>query len=398
MNVTFELPGSAYEAHTWYYESEHDPASHPPLTLSRPGAIAAPAGDGLPSSIKVNGYNYWRPGVGHPFRTPPPGDPTLSPLERWRTVWLPRVERHLAELAGFDPADVAAGDWRSILYALDDEYEAVEGGVHVGCLFEAYGAVAAFIAAYRAHFGSGREADGLALLHGFDNATSRRAGELWDLSRLVREDEGLRHELAAWQPGAPFPATLGFDAVFAAFLERWGQTLDRFVLDVPSWREDPSPLVRGIRTQATMDDGESPEARQQAAAGRRARLETELAEVAAADPAAGRALQRLPAAQQYLVVLEDHNVLSDQRLAASWRAHWLAIGRHLVGRGAIAAPGDVFYHRYDELVAVLEGGTPLGAAEVDHRRQLQAAYRAVTPPVYLGLPPAEIAGERGASA
>lgn len=390
MEVTFRLPDPTYDQYTWLYEGEHNPASHPPLTLTVPGMEGMRGADGLPAGVKVNGYSFWRPDAGAPFHEPAggSGDPALSPLERWRTFWLPRLERHLHELTAFQPQAVPRGGWRATLDALDKESGAVMGGVHLTCVFSVHRAVAKFTAAYAEHFGAGGEQDGLALLHGFDNATMRRAGDLWALSRVARQSAPLREALAAWQPGQPFPAIEGFDSALTAFLARWGQTLDRFVQDMPSWVETPAPVVQAILTQAGMPDDESPGARCRAGASRRERLEGELREAAASSPTAARALELLPAAQQYLVVLEDHNVLCDQQLAAASRARWLAIGRHLLASGALSELGDVFFFDYQELVATLEGGPPPTPAALARRKELQAGYRATVPPRFLGAPPA----------
>ena len=45
---------------------------------------------------------------------------------------------------------------------------------------------------------------------------------------------------------------------FLAFLEEWGSTMDMFVQDLPSWRENPATPLALIRREADQPDSESP--------------------------------------------------------------------------------------------------------------------------------------------
>ena len=260
-------------------------------------------------------------------------------------------------------------------------------GVHGETVLPSARAAEAFVAQYLELFGEGRRDDAYALLQGFLNRTLDRAVDLWDLSRLVRSDAGLRTALGRW-PAVPEanPSQRAFREGFQAFLDTYGDTLDMFVQDAPTWGEDPTVPLALIRSYAQRPDGESP--REAAAAQRRRReaLEAELRGAAASDPAAADLLAALPVAQELLPVREDHNYLCDQRASAASRRRWLKVGRLLMARAGAASPDDVFYYAVGELVTTLEGGAPLSRAEVARRRRLQAAYRAAPPPPVLGKP------------
>jgi pyruvate,water dikinase len=180
------------------------------------------------------------------------------------------------------------------------------------------------------------------------------------------------------------PGTAGFDAALTAFTARWGETVDLHLQDMPTWAENPAPVVAMILSYATQDDSRSPIVAEEAAAARRRLLEHELHVRAGEDDAFKSLVEQLPVAQQMIVVSEDHNVLCDQRLIAASRARWMAVGRHLRERSQLESPDDVFYHTADELFDVLEDGFILAPETIRERRRLQAAYRAAVPPARLG--------------
>ena len=383
--VRYELPDPALGAYSWVHEGEHAPASQPPLTRDAFGLARAPAA-GPPPRLVINGYTYVRSDAAPPFPDTEVAD-GRTPLARWRERWLPEVEALISALDGFEPDRVEPGQWSDTLGHQARAFGRVFVGVHGETVLPSARAAEAFVAQYLELFGEGRRDDAYALLQGFPNRTLDRAVDLWDLSRLVRSDAGLRTALGRW-PAVPEanPSQRAFREGFQAFLDTYGDTLDMFVQDAPTWGEDPTVPLALIRSYAQRPDGESP--REAAAAQRRRReaLEAELRGAAASDPAAADLLAALPVAQELLPVREDHNYLCDQRASAASRRRWLKVGRLLMARAGAASPDDVFYYAVGELVTTLEGGAPLSRAEVARRRRLQAAYRAAPPPPVLGKP------------
>ena len=63
----------------------------------------------------------------------------------------------------------------------------------------------------------------------------------------------------------------------------------------------------------------------------------------AGDAQVASILAILPAAQEFMPNIEDHNFLADQRQIAASRHRWMSIGRHLQASGLIDAADDVFF-------------------------------------------------------
>ncbi len=272
---------------------------------------------------------------------------------------------------------------------LDDQlarYWGVFGPVHREAVMPAHAIAKAFELAYVQRFGASRRADAHALLQGMPNASLERAALLWDLSRLLRADNELAESVAR---GGELPQTASgrvFGEGLRDLLQRFGSTNEGFVEDRPTWREDPGVPLAAIRAYAGQPDGHGPldSARRQAE--RREALTAELRGLAQTDADAAELLRMLPIAQELMPNLEDHNYYTDQRLNAASRARWLAIGRHLVARGIVAAEDDVFYFYRPELIAALDGEPATPRDTLAKRRAALAAWRSVAPPPVLGAP------------
>ena len=382
-NVDFTLPDPEFEQYTWVYENEHGPASEPPLTRGR--AFGPPVDPGsLPSYLIINGYSYYRADPAGETPAPPslPDLGGLTALEAWRTRWLPQVNTLFDELCAFEAGEVPAGQWRDVLDGQAAEFGRVFSGVHGECVRTSGKRAGEFIEAYCGLFGEERRGDAHALLQGFPNRTLDRAVALWELGREARAGEGLEAAAA----GTATVGHEGFDGRFAAFLDEFGHTTDRWVVDAPTWIEDPRPAL-GLVLRYAGEPGDASPARAVAAqVARREELESELRARAGDDDRAAPLLEALPAAQELLPVREDHNTTCDQRLAAASRYRWLGIGRLLAARGLVRDAGDVFYLTFDELVEALETGSAPAGAVLDERRREQAAFRAASPPPVLGQP------------
>ena len=383
--VEYALPDPALEAYTWVHENEHGPASQPPLMQEGMSGMMSPSPDGVPTRLAINGYTYMRTGLARPTTAPPGTLPDRLPLRVWEETWLPNVNVLREEILAFDPAAVTAGQWADTLQDHARAYGRVFRGVHMETVMPSGRAVERFLNGYVALFGEEQRAQGMALLQGFPNRSLDRAQRLWDLSRLVRADAGLQAAFARtpvrWETSG---AGTAFERGWQALMREYGETVDQFVQDLPTWSEDPTTTLTLVRIYAQQPDGRGPREAEAARRAERERLEEALRARAASDTAA--LVEALPAAQGDLMVREDHNFLCDQRLIAASRARWLRIGAFLQERGAAQAPADVFYFFPDELVTALEGGAPLPAAEVAERRAAQATYRATPPPPVLGKP------------
>ena len=379
MDVRFELPDPSFEEYTWVYDNEHRPGALPPLARAM-AAMDSTSESGVPGTLNIGGYSFSRQGAS--FGDFPRLDDGLSALGRWREKWLPQVEACVKAMQEFDPTTVPAGGWTEWIAADNLEFGRIFRGVHLETVFPAMMAAGKFIDTFTEEFGSGREADAHALMHGFSNATLRRGQAVWDLSRLAQKDDSLlqalRHRSREdWAVQYP-----EFAAALDAFLDEHGDTVDGGLVDLPSWKEDAAPVVKMVLGYASMPDGQSPERTLRRAADRRQDLEAEV------ESKGSDALKRrLKRAQERTIVGEDHNVLNDQVMTAAQRSQFLKVGEALVRIGGAASPDDVFFYEQPELGAALDGGVTLTAAEIAARRETLQAYRAAKPPRYLGNAP-----------
>ena len=111
---------------------------------------------------------------------------------------------------------------------------------------------------------------------------------------------------------------------------------------------------------------------------------------ACADPAVVAEFERQRAlAQRDAAVLEIHNHYIDQMAVGQTRAAIATVGRRLAASGALAAPDDVYWLRRVEIPAALAGAFPV-AATIAARRAEHAAWAALDPPPFLGVPPAAL--------
>ena len=381
--VRFQLPEPAFEQYTWVLADEHTPVAAPPLTAD----LFGPRGpqEGVPTSVRVNGYTYNRDGFPQMSARGAPPE-SVEQMRLWRTEWLPEVDKVVDALSAFDPETVRPGEWAEVLEDQGREYWRVFGAVHRLAVIPSYAAAQRFQEAYARRFGEARSGEALALLQGFPNASLERAALLWEAGRVLHRHPDL---LAALDGRRPLPETAAaaeFQERMRLVLERYGSTSEGFVEDQPVWAEDPSLPLAAAHAFARLPDGRGPLDSARLQRERRERLEAAL-HAAAGDDEEAREVERLMRiAQEHLPNLEDHNYLCDQRLSAASRRRWLAIGRHLAARGVIDAAEDVFYFYRAELVLALEGETAPEKALLQERRAQLALWRSVSPPPVLGRP------------
>ena len=386
--IEYRLPDPSLEQYTWTLQDEHTPASATPLLSGAraSGMFGQPKPGEPPLRIQVNGFSYARQSLEQSafFRQAQPPE-SVEDLTRWRVEWLPQAEKAAEMLEGFAPASVGPGAWEQSIGEQEKEFGRIFTGVHSTAVLPARLAASKFQAAFEERFGEERRQDAIALLQGFPNRSLDRASALWELGRILRADEGLLRALDRMD-GLPTgsPAAREFQQLFQAMLQEFGCTTDNGQQDLPTWREgSPVPLAMA-RAYARQEDSRSPSEAARHQQLRRLELERELHGAASSDPSVASLIPLMEMAQQLMPNLEDHNLLSDQRMGAASRARWLAVGRHLQQQGLASSPDDVFYFYRPELFQALEGGAGLPSEEVQRRRRLQELYRSSSPPPTLG--------------
>lgn len=381
MTVEFLLPSAEYAQIAWVH-SDHFTACIAPLEESLRGLNVRMAADGLPQSIYVNGYSYGRSFEMRPAEGPLDESIVLG----WRST-LASVDEVCATLDGFAPASVEAGEWRAVLEQHERDFWDAFRVVHRDTMGQVFPASALWVQLYAKRFGEGRREDALAMLGGFQNASTQRATALWSLSRIAAQDESILAAIEADRlPEVTSTGVREFLAGFEALLDTYGDTTNMHLLDMATWREDPTTPLRMVAAMAHQPDEQSPEAAEARARARREALEADLVALdSGTDEEIALLRQVYRVARHLAAASEDHNLLCDQRMIAAAHRCWLRIGAMLVSQGRMAAADDVFYYTLDEVVDTLEGGAALPAASVQERRERQTAWRAVAPPSRLGL-------------
>jgi pyruvate,water dikinase len=237
--------------------------------------------------------------------------------------------------------------------------------------------------------------------------TARSSAAIFELARLAGRLPEVRAALLAADPATPGPelrASLArleggaeLEAALASFLEEFGHRSEREAeLMRPRWAEDPGFVLRAARHFVELGVGgeggarlRSPLEAERALASRGRRLSRRIERaLLASGPLGGakRALFRFllrwaERAAPYRENLRFHAL----RGLAEARRGLLEVGRRLAARGALEAPGDVFFLEAGEAFGALRRGAALPEGEraalrarvrerrADHERALEKA-------------------------
>ena len=318
--------------------------------------------------------------------------------ERWRGEFLPEVRR---SLAAWEALDLASAPLPELIRRFDEGLAVTERlyEIHMLVWFPMMIAISSFDDLYRDLFGRGEPAgafDAYRLLQGFENKTVEGGRALWQLSRRALAAPAVRAALeecaAADVPAAleRTPEGLAFLADLGRYLAAWGQRGDRWGWSYPTWVEDPAPVLKNLQDFVAQPDRDL-----------EAELATQAAERELLVAAARERLQGFPrpvvdrfefllaAAQEAIVLTEDHAFWIDFRWMYQVRRAYLELGRRLAAGGALDRVDDVFLLTPDEVRATA------GALPRPDRRRLAGArraemayFRTIAPPPVLGTPPA----------
>ncbi len=221
--------------------------------------------------------------------------------------------------------------------------------------------------------------------------------ELWELSRLVRSHEAL-HRLILESPATEALDRIRTDGAFADFrtafddfLEHWGfRCSAELMLTVPSFQEDPAPVVDLLRAYVAMD-GEAPPDLLRRQAAERVRDTRRVLSVLRKRPVS----RWVPFLRQSVVVgtvlawtqrsiqLRERARLKQALLYSRLRRIALALGDRLADQGRLACRDDIFMLTVDEIDLLASGGEmfPDQAKRlVELRRDAHARLSATSPP------------------
>jgi phosphohistidine swiveling domain-containing protein len=316
-------------------------------------------------------------------------------MERWHGEYLPRLRELEARLADLVPPGASDAD---ILAALDEAQAIANEAwtIHFRIAMPMLLSMQIFDEFYADLFG-GTDADGHALLVGAVSESVKAGFGISDLAILAR-DAGLESLFLATPPDAIVRTLQGMEAgrtfltALNDYLAEYGLRQDLFDLATPTWQEDPTFALAAIR--AYLMTGRDARAEHAAIATSAEAAVTAAREQLAVYPEAvrGQFEALLQFAREGSFLQEEHNFYIDQRNTALLRLVMLRIGDHLVERGWLQSPEDIFLLHMDELRTILRGAPGLTSAaiqeNVTRRRAEMAQAATMTPPPFIGRPPA----------
>jgi pyruvate,water dikinase len=317
---------------------------------------------------------------------------TLGDL--WDQEWLPDIQQHLTYWAEFN---LREADLPALRQHLDETVRRVRlmWEIHFRLAFPMLMAITFFEEMHQDLFEDTNPLDAYALLTEVENTTVKSSRALWELSRHALSEPVVRQALERHASETVIdslsesPKAQGFLAEMEAYLQAYGQRIDKLYVSVPTWRENPVPLINNMKGYMAQPDrdllGEMEATiadREQAVANARERLGS------FPQPVVEQFEFLLKTAQKACYLKEEHTNWIDFQTTYHARQVVLECGRRLQDAAAIENRDDVFYLTLDELQALM-AAEPLAPqqARVSERRALEAQYADCTPPPSLGAPP-----------
>ncbi len=314
--------------------------------------------------------------------------------EVWEQEFLPEIQAHIAWWESFDAASASR---EALLAHLDETWERLVRiwELHFRIILPAYVAISEFDELYRGLFEDATPLDSYRLVEGFPNMTVEVGQAMWSLSRRALADDDVRDVLERHSSETVVDALRATEAgrAFLAelddYLVYYGRRSDKWSIGAPSWVEDPTPAIKNLRDYIGQPESEGPVAKQQAAAEARDVAVAEAREALADYPAPirGQFEAMLVAAQESVVISEDHNFWIDMVVAHHVRQVAMAVGRRLEAEGALAHADDVFLlHREELRDALCNGVADLRALVAERADELERQSQVSPPPVLGTLP------------
>ena len=310
---------------------------------------------------------------------------------RWQGERLPEIKELLARWRGFDLA--AASDADLLAHFRDTlEWEERAWHIHFFTVFPMLISMSLFDDFYSEVLGGDDTYAAFRLLQGQDNMSLVADRVLYGLSRQALSSGEVMRVLETSTPGEVVEQ-LGasedgraFLAQFDAYLDEYGRRTSMFLnVSVPSWSEDPTPLLAALQDAVTQPERD-PEAELAALAEERERLTNEARERLVGFPEAVRGQFEflLDAARQGTVMQEDHNYWIDTQVIYEVRQVVLEMGRRLATNGGLESTEDVFHLRVEELGDL---SADLRSVVVERKAEIEAFSGVASPPVIGSLPP-----------
>src|SRR5215217_5677752 len=219
--------------------------------------------------------------------------------------------------------------------------------------------------------------------------------ELWRISRQALEVPAVRKVLEENSAAEVVPELESsaegreFLAELDAYLDEYGQRGDLWGISFPTWAEDPTPVIKMLKDYVAQS-GSGPEEELASLSAEREQLLTETRERLGSYPQAVRDEfdTLLKAAQESVVLSEDHGFWIDFSSTARVRRVIMEFGRRFAQASVIERPDDVFHLTLDEVRETAKQLPNLDRKVlVAQRKDELERFGRIQPPPALGTPP-----------
>ena len=385
--VQWDDPADA--AQTWHFSDEHMPHAVAPLEFEL-GLNDFLVGFGWGMQPRqINYYVFFT--MGAPASAPPPAttpDAVREAARRWNEDLLPEVLRNIEY---FRTTDFDAMSNEQLIAEVErlKELRFRSGQIHTMAISPHWQGMGLLIQTFKELTG-GDDLGAMRLVQGYPNKSVESSERLWQVSRVANNIPSVRDRILAIESAAAHEmfAALRDDADAAPFVEAFDAYLEEYGwrsnagFGSPTWYEDPAVPLALLRAYL-QTEGYDPAAEHHRLLDERDAFERETLASLPDDAARDRLRDAIDAARAVAPQLEDHNFFIDQRFQTMPRRLVLAAGR----RAGLAKPNDVFYLDTAQLFAALRGE----ARDLDPLAQQRKAelekWRAVKPPLYVGVAP-----------
>jgi phosphohistidine swiveling domain-containing protein len=359
----------------WRWDQVHNPTPLTPLAqdmiaIKRQGMYRGGDITGRPfheERMYANGYGFSRSLKGDPAsdelaRKVAERDHLLRVdriVELWETSYRPETEALTRSLKHWAKHWATPDDTLSKLLSRYDQVEAAWrrcGELHTISTGLASVAMREFDEFCNEKFGDEGTRIAVESISGMPNMSVESGKALWELSRQVISHPSVA-DLIRTRTSKEFmvdldlvPEGLEFRQELERFLKVWGQRNESYYeVGFLTWIEGPEFVLSTLRTYINSPEEQSPSSLHDRAIKTRL-TRTENVKSRLSNPEdLDRFLILQSRAQQYTVLMEDHNYYIDQRAYTSLRTPHQAIGAAMVDDGALEHANDVFYLHVQEI-------------------------------------------------
>lgn len=314
----------------------------------------------------------------------------------WEQTWLPDIQEQLAALSSFD---LRSATWPALIAHLSETKRRITRlwEIHSEIFTPMMLAISDFEEAYQDIFKGAKPLEVHEILGGFPNKTVEGNVRLWALGRQAAKSPSLGRlimDTTVDRLAAALAETEEGRILLEAiqdYVHTYGERNDDLYIDKPTWIDDPTPVLRGLR-EAVLQADRDLEAEMQNQAAKREKRLAQLREKLASHPRAvvDEFERLLKLAQTGNVLSEDHHFWIDCKVTHHARRVALEIGHRLMERGVLRQKEDVFRLQLSELTSLGEEfSDEMGArlrALVSQRQEEAVQFAKLQPPPFLGIP------------